>query len=141
MSSNCFIVSLSIVSMVTGQNTKSAISQLLIKLETCGFLCLHLHFQLSMILHERKTWQKSGITHQPLLQIPTWCQVHTFATNSVPSGPSPCKPTQDSTKVCQTPSYLLIVSLLCGNQYYQMTGNLTHSGTTLTSTEANLTSD
>ena len=117
MNSNCFIVSHLIVSMVTGQNTKSAISQLLIKLETCSFLCLHLHFQLYVILYEMKTWQKSGITHQPYCKFPPGAK-HTFATNSVPSVPSPCKPSQDSTRVCQTSSYLQIVSLLCGNPDY-----------------------
>ena len=38
-------------------------------------------------------------------------------------------------------NYLWIVGLLCGNQSYQITDHLAHSGTPFTSTEANLTSD
>ena len=67
MNGNCFIVSPIIVSMVTSLNIKSAISQLLIELETCVFFVFAFTFP---AVHDTVRWksdEKIGITHQPLL--------------------------------------------------------------------------
>ena len=60
------------VSMVTDLKLKNAISQLLIKLETCGFQYLHLHFQLLMILLDENLNRENGqnTSYHPLCKCP-----------------------------------------------------------------------
>ena len=90
------------VSMVTDLKLKNAISQLLIKLEICGFQYLHLHFQLFMVQLDEDLSEKLAkyLTH-PLCKYPYCANCTSTMTSSVFIGLSPCKPTRDNTKVCQ----------------------------------------